>query len=120
MGVSMRSNDVVFGYCNDVFTFALFQQLMLNDLRAIYPDLELGSYHHHAGSMHIYERHYEMAKNILDIDKIGYKKDNKVYKLKDDVTSHDISEKKLYLPSEDLDKDEISDIVSNIVQEIFE
>ena len=120
MGVAMRSNDVVFGYCNDVFTFALFQQLMLNDLRAIYPDLELGNYYHHAGSMHIYERHYEMAKNILDISEIGYKKDNKIYKLKDNVTSHDISEKKLYLPSEDLDKDEISDIVSNIVQEIFE
>ena len=119
MGVSMRSNDVIYGYCNDVFTFTLFQQLMLNDLRAIYPDLELGNYHHFAGSMHIYERHYEMAKNILDINKIGYKQDSKIYKLKNDVTSHDISQQKLYLPSEDLSKDEITELVTNTVKEIF-
>ena len=64
MGVSMRSNDVIYGYCNDVFTFTLFQQLMLNDLRAIYPDLELGNYHHFAGSMHIYERHLKWLKTF--------------------------------------------------------
>ena len=120
MGVSMRSNDIVYGFCNDVFTFALFQQLMLNDLKAIYPDLELGTYNHHAGSMHVYERHWEMSKNILDISKIGYAKSDNVYKLKSDITSHDISQQKLYLPSEDLSKDEITEIVTNTVKEIFE
>ena len=28
LGVNMRSNDLVYGLCNDVFTFSLFQQLM--------------------------------------------------------------------------------------------
>ena len=26
LGVNMRSNDAVFGFCNDVFTFCMFQQ----------------------------------------------------------------------------------------------
>ena len=49
----MRSNDLVFGLCNDVFTFSLFQQLMLNELNQSGLSLELGSYHHHAGSLHV-------------------------------------------------------------------
>ena len=36
--VNMRSNDAVFGFCNDVFTFSLFQQLMLNDLNHSFID----------------------------------------------------------------------------------
>ena len=120
MGVSMRSNDIIFGFCNDVFTFTLFQQLLLNDLRAVYPDLELGNYYHHTGSMHLYERHYGMAQNILDTNTIGYRKSKKVYKLKDDITSIDIEQQKLYLPTEDLDKDEITNSVNKIVEEIFE
>ena len=61
-----------------------------------------------------------MSKNILDISKIGYAKSDNVYKLKSDITSHDISQQKLYLPSEDLSKDEITEIVTNTVKEIFE
>ena len=64
MGVSMRSNDLVFGLCNDVFTFSLFQQLMLNELNQAGLSLELGKYYHHAGSLHVYERHFEMIENI--------------------------------------------------------
>ena len=37
---------------------------MLNELKRSHPTLELGSYYHSAGSMHIYDRHYKM----LDID----------------------------------------------------
>ena len=120
MGVCMRSNDIIFGFCNDVFTFTLFQQLLLNDLRAVYPDLELGNYYHHTGSMHLYERHYGMAENIIDTHKIGYRKSDKIYKLKDDITSIDIQQNKLYLPTEDLDKEAITDSVNKIVEEIFE
>jgi thymidylate synthase len=62
----MRSNDIVFGLCNDVFTFCLFQQLLLNELRSRGAvDLELGSYYHSATSMHLYKRHYKMAEKIL-------------------------------------------------------
>ncbi len=65
MSVNMRSNDLIFGFCNDVFTFCLFQQLMLNDLRHSGLDVELGTYNHFAGSMHVYERHYSMLEDIV-------------------------------------------------------
>jgi len=64
MGVSMRSNDLVFGLCNDIFTFSLFQQLMLNELNQSGANLELGQYFHHAGSLHVYERHFDMIEKI--------------------------------------------------------
>tara|TARA_Y100000593_G_C4302746_1_gene334215 strand:- start:1279 stop:2127 length:849 start_codon:yes stop_codon:yes gene_type:complete len=66
LGVSMRSNDAVFGFCNDVFTFSLFQQLMLNELNARGANLKLGFYHHHAGSFHVYDRHYPMMNKITN------------------------------------------------------
>ena len=64
LGVNMRSNDLVYGLCNDVFTFSLFQQLMLSELNAFGLDLELGSYFHHAGSLYVYEKHFSMIEKI--------------------------------------------------------
>lgn len=64
----MRSNDVVWGLTYDLFSFTLFQECMLLELRR-YPqfrDLELGKYHHTAGSLHVYERHFEQAEKMLD------------------------------------------------------
>ena len=51
----MRSNDVIWGFCNDQFAFTLLQELVANEL-----GLKLGAYVHNATSMHIYERHYAM------------------------------------------------------------
>jgi len=63
--VSMRSNDVIFGFTNDVFQFTMLQEAMMLELRQAYPNLQLGAYYHNAGSMHIYDRHFEMAKGII-------------------------------------------------------
>lgn len=63
--VNMRSNDVILGFTNDVFQFTMLQEAMMLQLRAAYPELELGFYFHNAGSMHIYDRHFEMAKSII-------------------------------------------------------
>jgi len=63
--VSMRSNDVILGFTNDVFQFTMLQEAMLLQLKATYPDLKLGFYFHNAGSMHIYDRHFEMAEKII-------------------------------------------------------
>ena len=116
MGVSMRSNDVVFGFSNDVFTFTLFQQLMLNDLKYAYPDLELGSYYHHAGSMHIYERHY----NMFDIDfEAKVPEHDKKYLLKPEITLQTIKEQELYLPEIDMSKEDLSKVVTLIERELF-
>lgn len=54
MFVTMRANDLWTGTCYDVFQFGQVQAAMANVLR-----LPVGTYHHHATSLHIYERDLE-------------------------------------------------------------
>jgi len=63
--VNMRSNDVILGFTNDVFQFTMLQEIMAVQLREFYPNLDVGYYFHNAGSMHIYDRHFEMAGKII-------------------------------------------------------
>lgn len=63
--VNMRSNDIILGFTNDVFQFTMLQEAMALELREVYHNLELGAYFHNAGSMHIYDRHFEMANKII-------------------------------------------------------
>ena len=56
---SMRSNDAIWGVPYDLFLFTTLQELMAVEL-----GLDLGRYHHYAASMHVYERHYALAKRI--------------------------------------------------------
>ena len=51
----MRSNDAALGLVHDIFSFTLFQELMLARLISTYPNLELGEYTHIVGSLHIYD-----------------------------------------------------------------
>lgn len=51
----MRSNDIHYGLTNDVIVFTLTQELIARQL-----GVELGPYHHFAGSLHVY--HEEMKK----------------------------------------------------------
>lgn len=67
--INMRSNDVILGFTNDVFQFTMLQEAMMLQLRATYPELELGYYFHNAGSMHIYSRHFSMAEEIIKNEK---------------------------------------------------
>jgi len=55
MSVNMRSNDLVFGFCNDQYFFSNLQKMVAEDL-----GLEVGYYYHHATNLHIYERHYDL------------------------------------------------------------
>jgi thymidylate synthase len=55
--VQMRSNDVVYGYKND---FA-WQEYVLNEL-ADRLDIERGDIHWNVGSLHVYERHFDLVK----------------------------------------------------------
>ena len=52
----MRSNDLWMGFPYDVFQFMNMQVLMSMEL-----GLELGTYTHIAGSLHLYERDYQKA-----------------------------------------------------------
>jgi thymidylate synthase len=56
MQVMMRSNDLVYGFCNDQYCFSKLQQYVANEL-----NLEIGTYFHFACNMHIYKRHYNIV-----------------------------------------------------------
>jgi thymidylate synthase len=58
--VSMRSNDAIWGLPYDVFLFSMIQELLACEL-----NLELGTYSHFATSLHIYERHFDLANRIV-------------------------------------------------------
>lgn len=61
MIVTMRSNDVYLGFPHDVFAFTFMQELVARQL-----DVELGTYSHFVGSLHLYERHERNARNYLN------------------------------------------------------
>lgn len=67
--VKMRSSDMWFGAPYDVPFFVLVQHIVWNYLKSsTYPDLQLGSYSHNAGSLHIYDRNKEeLLKNLKDV-----------------------------------------------------
>lgn len=66
MHALMRSNDVVWGMPYDVFSFTSLQEAFLYKLQAIgVPVDDLGSYHHTAGSLHVYDTHFEMAEQVM-------------------------------------------------------
>ena len=66
MYVVMRSNDLIFGLCNDVPAFSFFQELIYTLLKEHYPELQLGVYEHTAQSLHVYERHFKMLEKIVN------------------------------------------------------
>lgn len=57
----MRSNDAWYGLCYDLFQFTQLQISIANTL-----GLEAGPYVHHATSMHLYERHFEVAGELRE------------------------------------------------------
>lgn len=59
MTTHMRSNDIIFGWSNDVPWFTFLQELMAAKL-----NIPLGTYTHIAGSEHIYERHYKFLDEV--------------------------------------------------------
>jgi thymidylate synthase len=56
--VYMRSNDLIYGWCNDLPFFSMMQEMLAVDL-----GLEPGILTHMAGSLHIYERHFPLLKS---------------------------------------------------------
>ena len=56
---NMRSCDLIYGLCNDMFCAALILQLMNNEMKHDYL-IELGSVTFNIGSLHVYEKHWPM------------------------------------------------------------
>jgi thymidylate synthase len=61
MVVNMRSNDAYLGLPHDIFAFTMLQEMVARDL-----GLELGTYVHHAGSLHVYTADADRAQAFLD------------------------------------------------------
>lgn len=57
----MRSNDAYIGLPHDVFCFTMIQEIVAREL-----NLELGTYKHMVGSLHIYETNVEKARQFLN------------------------------------------------------
>jgi|TARA_Y100000310_G_scaffold344136_1_gene455311 thymidylate synthase len=122
LGVNMRSNDIIFGLCNDVFTFCLFQQLMLNELNARGLDVSLGSYYHYSGSLHLYERHYTMAEDILAEQEYASSPGPayQAIQLREDFSWDVALDHGIVIPSEDTSRKELTRHVSDLKGRIYE
>lgn len=57
---NMRSNDIILGMCYDVFFITFLQEMLASEL-----GLNLGWYQHQVASYHLYDKHLEMAKAII-------------------------------------------------------
>jgi thymidylate synthase len=51
MCVTMRSNDLWYGFCNDQYCFSKLQQLVAERL-----NIEIGTYYHFAHNLHLYNK----------------------------------------------------------------
>ncbi len=57
---TMRSNDVYRGFPHDVFAFTFIQEIVARAL-----SLEVGTYSHFVGSLHLYDENVERARDYL-------------------------------------------------------
>lgn len=61
----MRSQDVYLGWPFDIVWFMTLIFIMRNDLLPYYPNLMIGKLIHQVGSIHLYERNFEMVEKML-------------------------------------------------------
>lgn len=58
--VNMRSNDAIFGYCNDIIWHKYVQTELANDLSLYFKEeIICDTIEWNAGSLHVYERHFK-------------------------------------------------------------
>ena len=58
MTVLMRSNDLIYGFCNDTYCFSKLQEMVADEL-----GIDVGRYYHFAHDMHIYNKHFKMKED---------------------------------------------------------
>lgn len=72
--LSMRSNDVIFGFSNiNVVEFTILQEIILRKLQEHegFQDVELGEYRHNAVNLHVYDSTIKQAEDILSNTKLN-------------------------------------------------
>jgi len=65
MTLTMRSNDVIYGFMTDWAFFSTLHYHVFLDMKKYYPELQMGSYTHISHSMHLYERHYQLVEKMI-------------------------------------------------------
>lgn len=65
LSINMRSNDLTLGLVYDLPWFISLIYKMRDELKDIYPNLEIGSYTHSVHSLHIYDRDEERILKML-------------------------------------------------------
>ena len=68
MTVRMRSQDSILGFATDAPCFSFIHEMLYMKLKEVYPELKYGIYHHSVDSFHVYERHYDLLKKIIEGD----------------------------------------------------
>jgi thymidylate synthase len=64
--VNFRSNDAVFGYCNDYLWNVYVLELLAEALQAnTRENIQAGQIWWNAGSLHIYERHFKFLEDAF-------------------------------------------------------
>ena len=112
---NMRSSDFAFGFCNDVAGGMLFLQMMRNELmeRTDIPWIGLGSFTYNATSLHCYEPHWHLL-----FDNYTNEVFDK-YELVEEVTWGHALQDMLYLPSRDIEIEQMWEMVDTFEQENF-
>ena len=111
---NMRSSDFAFGFCNDVAVGMLFMQMMKNELEVWNNHfVDLGSFTYNATSFHCYDHHWSLV--FDDYTNEVYDK----YELRQHLTWHHALQNLLYLPTRDLELDEMWKLVDKFEQENF-
>ena len=112
---NMRSSDFAFGFCNDVAVGMLFLQMMRNELmeRTDIPWIGLGSFTYNATSLHCYEPHWHLL-----FDSYTNKVHDK-YELVEEFTWGQALQDMLYLPSRDIELEQMWEMVDIFKQENF-
>ena len=67
MCVTMRSNDLIYGFYNDQYCFSKLQELVADELK-----LPVGTYYHFANDLHIYEKHFRMREEYYKCKRKEY------------------------------------------------
>lgn len=65
MTLTMRSNDIIYGFMTDWAFFSILHYHVYLDLKVYYPELRMGSYTHISHSMHLYDKHYDLVGKML-------------------------------------------------------
>lgn len=59
----MRSNDIYLGMPYDIFSFTMLQEMLSLEL-----NVTLGSYTHMVGSLHVYEKHFNIFDSLVETE----------------------------------------------------